>query len=177
MPTTNEAVPASAADFAIERTFQAPRALVWKAWSDAEALQRWWGPRGWGLEIAKLDFRPGGVFHYRMHMPDGKEMWGRFRYREIAEPERIVYVSSFSDAAGAVTRAPFAPTFPLELLNTVVFTETAGATKLTLRGSPIDANPEERAFFAGMFGSMQQGFGGTFDQLDTYLATERANNT
>jgi uncharacterized protein YndB with AHSA1/START domain len=87
------------------RVFDAPRELVFRAWSDAQALARWWGPRGCMIKVYQLDLRPGGISHYSMRRPDGQEMFGKFAYREIAARE-----------------------------------------------------------------PMQKGFGGTFDQLDEYLA-------
>lgn len=167
---TNQAGSAVAdREFAITRTFNAPRDLVWKAWSEPERLAQWWGPKGCKLEVRKLEFKPGGIFHYGMGMGEGM-WWGRFIYREIEKPERVVFVSSFSDEAGGVTRAPFSAAWPLEVLNKVTFTEENGKTTVSLRGGPINPTPEERAFYEGMFDSMQQGFGGTFDQLDEYLA-------
>ena len=163
-------VAASTEEFVISRTFNAPRALVWKAWSEAERLAQWWGPKGCKIRVVKLEFRPGGTFHYAMQFKPGHEMWGRFIYREIAAPERIVFVNSFSDVKGGIMRAPFKDTWPLEVLNTVTFTEQGGKTTMTLRGAPIKATAEELEAFAGMFASMQQGFGGTFDQLAAYLA-------
>ena len=77
--------------------FDAPRDLVWKAHSELEGLKHWWGPKGFTWVTGTLDFRPGGMFHYGMRSPNGQEMWGRFVYREIVKPERIVSVSSFSD--------------------------------------------------------------------------------
>ena len=75
--------------FLFTREFDAPRDLVFKAWTERERLQEWWGPQGFGIRVAKLDLRPGGVFHYGMQTPDGREVWGRFAYREIAAPERL----------------------------------------------------------------------------------------
>jgi uncharacterized protein YndB with AHSA1/START domain len=100
----------------------------------------------------------------------GHEMWGRFVYRDITAPERLVYVSSFSDDSAGLTRAPFKDTFPLEILNTLTLSEQDGKTVLTLRGRPLNATAEEVATFIDMLPSMQQGFGGTFDQLAAYLA-------
>jgi len=161
-PTTKE--------FALTRQFAAPRALVFQALTEADRLARWWGPKDFAMVSAKVDLRPGGLFHYQMLSPEGHVMWGRFAYREIVAPERIVFTNSFSDAAGGVTRAPFSPTWPLEVLNTLTLTEAAGLTTVTLRGGPVNATPEERRTFEGHFTSMQQGFGGTFDQLAAYLA-------
>jgi uncharacterized protein YndB with AHSA1/START domain len=160
-------------DFTISRTFDAPRERVWAAWSDPLALPQWWGPKGATIRVIKLDFRPGGVFHYAMAFQPGHEMYGRFVYREIVAPERIVFVNSFSDSDGGITRAPFPQLegkWPLEVLNTMTLIEQGGRTTLALRGGPINATEEERKIFDGMHGSMRQGFGGTFDQLADYLA-------
>jgi uncharacterized protein YndB with AHSA1/START domain len=160
-------------DFTITRVFDAPNELVFKAWTESERLKQWWGPKGFAMLSLKLDFRPGGVFHYCMRAPNGSEMWGKFVYREIAAPERIVFVNSFSDEKGNLTRHPLSPSWPLEVLNTLTFTERAGKTTLRLRGRPINATEEECKFFEAGFTSMQQGFGGTFDQLAAYLAKAR----
>jgi uncharacterized protein YndB with AHSA1/START domain len=160
-------------DFVISRVFDAPRERVWKAWTDPQALAQWWGPKGSQIRVIKLDVRPGGIFHYAMAFQPGRDMFGRFIYREIAPPERLVFVNSFSDAEGGITRAPFPQlgnTWPLEVLNNLTFTEQDGKTTVTLRGGPINATEEERKTFASMFDSMRQGFGGTFDQLAAYLA-------
>jgi len=160
-------------DFVISRVFDAPRERVWKAWTSAEALAQWWGPKGCTIRVIKLDFRLGGVFHYAMAYRPGHEMYGRFVYREIAAPGRLVFINSFSDAEGGITRAPFpqlGDRWPLEVLNNMTLTEKDGKTTLTLRGGPINATDEERKTFVGMFDSMRKGFGGTFDQLTAHLA-------
>lgn len=157
------------AEFIVSRTFDAPRSLVWQAWTDANHLAKWWGPAIFENEVVSLDFRPGGTFHYKMTTPNGA-MWGKFVYQEIDEPEKLVYVSSFSDENAGITRAPFADNFPLEVLSTIIFEEQDGKTTLTLRGVPINASDEEVAFFASMNESMQGGWGGTLDQLAAHLA-------
>lgn len=156
-------------EFTISRTFNAPRELVYKVFSEAEHLAQWWGPKGFKMMVTKLDFKPGGVFHYSMQSPEGMEMWGRFVYQEMVKPERIVFVNSFSDKDGNITRAPFSPNWPLEVRNVLTLIEKDGKTTLTLHGGPINANKEERKAFNDMFPSMEQGFGGTFDQLRDYL--------
>lgn len=160
----------SAQSFSISRSFDAPRELVFKAWTEAERLAQWWGPKGFDLEVVSLEVRPGGVFHYRMSNAQGAEMWGRFFYAAVAAPERLIYLSSFSTPEGGVARAPFSEDFPLLVYNVLTFTEENGKTTVSLSSSPIDGTPAEQAFFTGMHASMQQGFGGTFDQLDAYLA-------
>ncbi len=87
-------------EFVITRAFAAPRELVWQAWTDAEALAQWWGPKGCTIRIVKLDARPGGVFHYAMQFKPGHDMWGKFVYREMVKPERLVFINSFSDPEG-----------------------------------------------------------------------------
>ena len=158
-------------ELVITRTFNAPRELVFKMWAQAEHMAHWWGPKGFELIIAELDLRPGGTFHYQMRSPDGFEMWGKFAYHEIDPPQRIVFVTSFSDRDGSITRAPFNPSWPLEVMNVLTLEEVNGKTKLTLAGGPINASEDELKVFREGVSSMQQGFGGTFDQLDEYLAT------
>jgi uncharacterized protein YndB with AHSA1/START domain len=177
MPTgqVQSAREAASADqeFVIEREFDAARDFVWKAWTEVERLAQWWGPRGCRIEVLKFDLRPGGVFHYAMRFSADKLMYGRFVYREIAAPERLVFVNSFSDPEGGLTRAPFPQlqgNWPLEVLNHLTLVEKGGRTGLILRGHPINATPTEVATYTSMFDSMRQGFGGTFDALADYLA-------
>jgi len=161
--------PAPAGEFTISRVFDAPRALVFQALTEVDRLAQWWGPTGFTMVRSTLDLRPGGRYHYLMRSPDGHELWGRFSYREVVPPARIVFTNAFSDAAGNATRAPFSPTWPLEVLNVLTLDEKDGRTTLTLRGTPVHATDEEIRTFDGHRPSMQQGFGGTFDQLDAYL--------
>lgn len=156
-------------DFVFTRVFDAPRELVFKAWTEPERLSQWWGPKGCTIGVQKMELRPGGTFHYFMRRPEG-QMWGKFVYREIVAPERIVFVNSFSNEKGETVRGPFHPKLPMEILNTVTLTEHEGKTTLTLRGRPINATEEERKTYASFRKSMNQGFAGTFDQLEEYLA-------
>ncbi|HUL06595.1 MAG TPA: SRPBCC domain-containing protein [Candidatus Acidoferrum sp.] len=156
--------------FLITRSFDAPRRLVWQAWSEAGGLQAWWGPKGCTVAVKTLEFRPGGFFHYAMRFPDGALMWGRFLYREIAPPERIVWLNSFSNEGCGITRAPFDSAIPLEIVNEATFAEAAGKTTVTLRARPHGAAANEVEVFEGMFASLNQGYGGTFDRLAAALA-------
>ncbi|MGA7373329.1 MAG: SRPBCC domain-containing protein [Methyloceanibacter sp.] len=156
--------------FVISRVFDAPRDLVWKAHSELEGLKHWWGPKGFTWLTGTLDFCPGGMFHDGLRSPNGQEMWGRFVYREIVAPERIVSVSSFSDPKGGVTRHFLSPEWPLEMQNTAAFSEAQGKTTLTISSVAINATERERKIFEDGFGSMQGGFTGTLDQLAAYLA-------
>jgi len=161
---------ATGQEFVISRVCDAPRETVWKAWTERDRLMEWFGPKGFKMTTANLDLRPGGIFHYCMRSPDGHEMWGKFVYREIVAPERIVLVNSFSDAAGGLARHPMSPAWPLEMLSTTTFTERAGKTTMTLRWSPLNATEEERKTFEAAHKGMVQGWTGTLDQLGEYLA-------
>jgi len=79
----------NAKEFTIARTLNAPRELVWKAWTEREALEEWWGPKGCPIEVEELDVKPGGKFHYSMRMPDGSVWWGVFHYREVESPHGL----------------------------------------------------------------------------------------
>jgi uncharacterized protein YndB with AHSA1/START domain len=158
------------APFVISRVLDAPRDKVWKAWTEVERLKQWWGPKGFTVSHCTVDLRPGGLMHYRLRSPDGHDMWGRFVYREIAKPERLVWVNSFSDEKGGVTRHPMSPGWPREMLTTVSFAEHKGGTLVTVQWIPIDATEEERRTFDAGRDSMQQGWTGTFEQLEQYLA-------
>jgi uncharacterized protein YndB with AHSA1/START domain len=164
-----EAIPAES-EFVVTRVFDAPRALVWKAWTESERLAQWWGPKSFTVGVAKLDLRTGGVFHYSMETPDGRLMWGRFVYREIVPPERLVFISSFADEKGEIGPNPWLPDWPREVLNVLALTEEAGKTRLLLRAWPLNATEAQLKGFANLHKSMQQGFAGTFDKLEDYLA-------
>lgn len=160
----------------ITRLLNAPRELVWKAWTEKDRLAQWWGPKGSTIEVVNQSAEPGGIFHYRMQM-GAMEMWGKFVYRDVIPPQFLVYVSSFSDPQGGLTRAPFGGDFthwPMEILTMLTLTEEAGKTKLTLVSTPINATEEERTTFVKNQPNVRQGFAGTFDQLEAYLTGARA---
>jgi uncharacterized protein YndB with AHSA1/START domain len=155
--------------FEISRLFDAPRDKVWQAWTEPERLKQWWGPRGFKVHTCKVDLRPGGTFLYGMKAPDGSDMWGKFVYREIKAPDRLVFVVSFSDPHGGVTRHPGMENWPRYLLSTVTFAEQGGKTKVLVQWTPHEATELERKTFDEGRSSMQQGWGGTLDQLTAYL--------
>ena len=160
-------------DFVISRVFDAPRDLLWQCFTDPEHMKRWWGPKGFKIIASNMDLRVGGTYHYGMKAPDGSAMWGLFTYREILPREKLVCVDSFSDEKRSVTRHPMAPTWPLRMLTTFTF-EDAGRdkTKVTVRWQTLDATPEEQATFDSDQSrvSMNNGWTGTLDNLEAYLA-------
>lgn len=166
MPAKNELV--------IVREFNAPRQLVFDSFTKPEHLLQWWGPKGSTINILTANIKPGGTFHYQLTAPDNSIMFGKFVYREIVSPEKVVFVSSFADKAGHVIPTPFPIKFPNEILNTWTLTEQNNKTTITLRGEPINGTEEEHEGFRNLFSSMEKGFGGTFDQLDEHLKNIQA---
>ena len=157
--------------FIISRELNAPRDLVWKVWTEREHFAGWFGPKGIKIEIAQFDLRPGGMIHYNMQTPDGKVIWGKAVYREIVSPSKLVWINSFSDKNAGITRHPFTKDpWPLQLLTVVTFTENAGKTTVTVNWLPYESEADERRVFDNNLENMKGGWGGTFDQLTTYLA-------
>lgn len=156
--------------FTITRTFAAPLDRVWAAWTDPDRLAAWFGPKETKGSVLEFDLRPGGVWRGRMDAPDGSAMFSKFVFEDVEPQSKLVWIHGFADESGNRIRAPFAPQFPLELRSTVTFAEEGDATRVTAEWVPIDASPEEEAFFAGMMDSMTGGWSGSFDQLDAYLA-------
>lgn len=120
----------------VARAFDAPRALVWRAWTEPERLARWFAPGTVSAAPVTVDLRPGGRFHFRHPLPDGREIWAMGLYHEVAEPERLVYTTTFADAAGnPVPPATYGMSdgHPAESLVTVTFAESAGRTTVTVR--------------------------------------------
>jgi uncharacterized protein YndB with AHSA1/START domain len=163
------------AHFTMTRMLDAPRALVWRAWTDPALLARWFGPKGTTTTVLAHDPRPGGITHLRMDMSGGGAIWARFVHREVAEPSRLSWVHSFADERGDLARAPFFDgVWPLELLNSVVFEEDGDRTRMTLTSETIGATAEECRIFIEQIPSMNQGWGGSFEQLDAVLASQPA---
>src|SRR5438309_11815285 len=100
--TTSTYSATSKHEFVVGRVFEAPRELVWQAFTEPERMQHWWGPKGFTVIASKMDLRPGGIYHYGMRAPDGSTMRGKFVYREIVRPERMVLVNFFSDEPGNI---------------------------------------------------------------------------
>jgi uncharacterized protein YndB with AHSA1/START domain len=151
----------------ITRVLDAPRALVFKAWTEPDRLMRWWGPRGFTAPACTIDPKPGGVFHGCMRGPDGTDYWSRGVYREIVEPERIVSTDSFSDKDGNVvepTSYGMSAAWPREALLTLTLAEHEGATTLTLEHRVGSAPETERTM-------CEQGWNESLDKLAEYLAT------
>jgi uncharacterized protein YndB with AHSA1/START domain len=149
-------------ELVITRIFDAPRELVWKAWTDPAQMKHWWGPKGFTAPFCKIDLRVGGEYLNCMQSHEGQNFWSKGVFHEIIALERLVMTDSFVDEHGNVVPAKhyeMSPDFPLEMLITVMFEEHEGKTKLTLKHSGIDGiNAMDR-------GNMQQGWNQSFDKL------------
>lgn len=144
----------------LKRTFDAPRELVWRAWTECDLLKRWWGPGNFTTPYCKIDLRVGGKYLYCMRSPEGKDYWSTGVYREIIPVERLVCTDSFADEQGNVVPASqygMTGDWPDELLVTVTFEEQQGKTKMTLR--QVGFPPGEMLRMAGM------GWNESFDKL------------
>jgi uncharacterized protein YndB with AHSA1/START domain/pimeloyl-ACP methyl ester carboxylesterase len=146
----------------IQRTFDAPRELVFKAWTDPKHLAQWWGPRGFSVPHVELDVRPGGVFRVDMQGEDGVVQPGSGTFEEIAPHHRLVLITeAFPDADGSMK---------LRVRHTVTFEETgANKTALTLRAAVLKSSPEVRESVKWM----KVGWESSFDKLDDVLAAVR----
>jgi uncharacterized protein YndB with AHSA1/START domain len=162
---SNAATNAVEREIVITRAFDAPRDLVFEAWTEPERLMRCWGPNGFTTPFCKIELRPGGVFHCCMRSPEGRDYWCKGFYREIVEPERIVFTDFFSDEAGNLVQPAhygMSVDWPAETLVTVMFAEHEGRTRLTVQQTLLES-------VAGRSGA-QQGWTESFDRLAENLA-------
>lgn len=166
--------PESSNILVVTRTVAAPRALVWKAFTEPERMAKWWGPPGSSVGKYSMDLRAGGRYHFSLVLPGGHEMWGLFVYQEVSPIDRLVYHHSFADAAGDIAPSPFGGAWPDRIHSTLEFADKGQATDITLRWVPLHASAEEEAAFRAMIGDMTHGWGGTLDRLDAYLAESSA---
>ncbi|WNR46910.1 SRPBCC domain-containing protein [Paenibacillus roseipurpureus] len=150
----------------LERIFDAPRDLVFKMFKEPEHLKRWFGPKGWDLPVCNIDFQPGGVWHYCMKCVDqhqgqfyGMESWGKAVFKDIIEPEKIVYTDYFADAEGNTNA-----TMPSTNV-TVEFIDLGGRTMLVNRSEYV--SPEALKLVMDM--GMLQGITETWGRLEELL--------
>jgi uncharacterized protein YndB with AHSA1/START domain len=126
----------------ITRIFDAPRELVFKAWTEPERVAQWWGPHGFTSPVCELDVRPGGAIHIHMRGPDGGVYPMKGVFHEIVVPQRLVFTTrAFEDEQGSPQ---------LEALHTVTFDDLGGKTKLTLQARVVKWTPEVAEALAGM---------------------------
>jgi uncharacterized protein YndB with AHSA1/START domain len=148
----------------LTRVFDAPRELVWKAWTEPERFMRWWGPKIFTSPRCEIDLRVGGKFLWCMRWPDGRENYNTGEYLEIVPFERLVYTTSFADADGNAVPATdygMSEDIAFEMHVTVIFEEQNGRTKMTLTHAGLPAGE--------MSDMTSQGWNESFDKLAASL--------
>jgi uncharacterized protein YndB with AHSA1/START domain len=141
-------------EFFISRAFNGPRKLVSKAWTEPERLKHRWGPKGFTMLSCNVDLRPDGLFHYGMRSPDGQVLWGKFVYREIAKPKRLVFIVSFSDEKGPHNSARLGTSLASGSCEYTDVAEHRGKTTVTITGASYGATELERKTFESGFESI-----------------------
>ena len=141
----------------IVRVFDAPRALVWKAWTDPNMMAQWFGPRGFTIPLCELDVRPGGSLRIVMRGPDGNEYPMKGVFREVVVPERLVFSNIAVDQDG---------NHLLEGETIVTFAAHGGKTTLTLKTHAVGRVPIAKQMLAGM----EAGWTQSIDKLEERLA-------
>jgi uncharacterized protein YndB with AHSA1/START domain len=131
----------------ITRVLDAPRELVWKAWTDPKHLAQWWGPKGFTNPVCKWDPKPGRAIYVVMRGPNGVDYPMGGAFREIVEPERLVFTSGALDEKGNLL---------FELLHTITFVERGAKTTLTVRSHVIKSTPKAAQYLAGYEAGMTQ---------------------
>jgi len=141
-------------EIVMTRVFDAPRRLVFDAFTKPELLRRWFGPRGWSLVVCEVNLKVGGAWRFVMHGPDGTDWGMRGMYREIVPPERLVSTEIFDD-------------FPRESVVTTVLVEDRRRTTMT--GTIMYSSQEIRD--AVIKSGMEHGAAESYDRLAEYLAS------
>lgn len=156
--------------FVIQRSFEAPRELLFKLWTQPEHLAQWLPPVGATMEYLEKDVRSGGSAFYRMDHPGGK-LFGKVEYHEIEAPERLTYTQMFSDENKGRGHHPMLPIFPERMHTTVLFVaEGEDQTRVSVTWRPDGQVSEaEMASFLKTRDSMTGGWNGSFDKLDNYM--------
>lgn len=160
-------------EFIQDRVFDAPRELVWRAWTDPELLQRWYGP---GVEtiIHKFELEPDGVWLNEMKMGGGS-FFQKVLFKEVTKPKKLVWHHCSSDADWNVATNPTMPDWPRILLTTVTFEERGDQTNVRLSQIPVDATDAEIACFAKMKDGMSGGWGKGYEIIDEILKELQSN--
>ncbi len=144
-------------DLAMTRVFDAPRGLVFKAWTETRHVAQWWGPKGFTNPVCELDVRAGGAIRIHMRAPNGVVYPMKGVFEEIAEPERLVYICSALDENGNSM---------FDVLSTVIFAEQRGKTALTLQLRVIKTTAQAPQYLKGM----EAGWTQSLDRLGEHLA-------
>jgi uncharacterized protein YndB with AHSA1/START domain len=153
--------------YVLERLFDAPRALVWKAWTDPTLLARWYGPNTETI-VHRLDLKPGGLGLVQMKW-GGRSNYQRIEYKDVTPPERLVWLHANADANWNVTPSPMMPDWPRLLLTTVTFADEGGRTMLRLTWVPHEASAAEVTCFAAAIERIGKGWSAGMELLAKLL--------
>ena len=144
----------------VKRTFNLPLSTVWKAWTEAESMKKWWGPKEYNCPDCSIDFKVGGKILASMEDEDGKKVWSTGTYKEIIPMKKIVNTDSFADEKGNVVPAShygMKGDWGLELLITTEFEEVDGKTNVVLRHEGLPAQMSEECI---------KGWQSSFDKIE-----------
>ncbi len=158
--------------YILDREFDAPRDMVWRAWTDPELLSRWYGP---GVEtiIHEFDLKPGGLWLNEMKWGDKSDL-SRMVFQDVVPEERLVWHHSSADSDWNVIASPMMVDWPRVLLTAVTFEDQGAKTKVRLTMMPLDASEAEIACFAGAMAGMDKGWGSGFKVMAELLAELQA---
>jgi uncharacterized protein YndB with AHSA1/START domain len=154
--------------YVLERDFDAPRELVWRSWTEAELLARWYGPNVETI-IHELNVTPGGLWLNEMKW-DGNSNYQKAEYTEVTPPEKLVMLQSTTDADWNLAANPMMADWPAVLKTTVTFAENGGRTQMRLVWEPHEATEAEIACFAGAIDGMGKGWNAGMELLAELLA-------
>ncbi|MBC8242468.1 MAG: SRPBCC domain-containing protein [Alphaproteobacteria bacterium] len=163
---------AESPEFVMEREFDAPRELVWRAWTEPELLARWYGPNVETV-VHEFDLRPGGQWLHEMKMGENSH-FVRIEFQEIHPPERLVWHESSSDADWNPVANPMMPDWPSVLSTTVTFEDAGPKTTMRFVWAPHEATDAEIATFRGAMDHLGSGWGSGFEIMDQILAELQA---
>lgn len=155
----------------ITREFNAPRQLVFDAWTKVKHLNNWMFPMpGCRCEFVSADISNGGSSLHKVTMPNGHQMWLFTKYEEVTSPEKLVFLQYFSNEAGDIVPMPHMPDWPKDMLATLLFEELSDdTTKLTFLWEPRDPSTAELAAFEASRADHAKGWGAGMEQLRNYL--------
>lgn len=148
----------AAPELTITRVFDAPRSLVFKAWTEPERAARWGGPEGFTTTSSTMDVRPGGRYRSCIRSPEGVDHCMQGVYREVVEPERLVFTFAWEDAEGRPGR---------EMLVTITLAEDGGRTRMTFHQAVFESVEDRDGH--------REGWSSSFDLLERYLVADQAN--
>lgn len=143
----------------LERTFNAPRELVWRAWTEPEHMKKWWGPKGFTAPVVRIDLRVGGKYLSCMkQISDGKEFWSTGTYQEITPIEKLVMTDSFADAEGNIVPSSYygMPGMALEMMVTVTLDDLGDKTKVTILHDGLPNNEHAEMTREGWMSSLDK---------------------